>query len=77
MPWAGTENAINAQWGACSPGGAQAARRRDDLARVRDEMTASPDEIKGGVRDETSWSDLCVLSLDVRYSPKLTARSGR
>lgn len=66
MPWAG-ENAIGRMGRllhALRPFAGTTPRR----ART---MTASPDVIEGGVAMNVV-ADRCVLSLDVRYAPKLT-----
>jgi len=68
MPWAGT-NAITRM------GRLLAALKplAGATPRASATMTASPDEIAGGVAMNVV-ADRCVLSLDVRYSPKLTEK---
>ncbi|MGH7726790.1 MAG: M20 family metallopeptidase [Candidatus Eiseniibacteriota bacterium] len=71
MPWAG-ENAIGRMGrllAALRPFAGSTPRRATTL-------TASPDVIEGGVAMNVV-ADRCVLSLDVRYSPKLTEAKAR
>jgi succinyl-diaminopimelate desuccinylase len=68
MPWAGT-NAISRMGrllGALKPLAGATPRQSST-------MTASPDVIEGGVAMNVI-ADRCVLSLDVRYSPRLTEK---
>jgi len=68
MPWAGT-NAIGRMGrllAALKP--LAGATRRQSTT-----MTASPDVIEGGVAMNVV-ADRCVLALDVRYSPRLSAK---
>lgn len=71
MPWSG-ENAISGMGRLLA-----ALRPFAGTTRARSRtMTASPDQIEGGVAMNVI-ADRCTLALDVRYAPKLGAAAAR